>query len=60
MALAYLWLQFLKSRKEVSLESHFATFVVDHKARPDSAEEAKLVASRLENLLGRLPKPIGM
>ena len=52
MALAYLWHHFVKSNPESLGEAHFHAFIVDHRARPESTEEASSVATRLEGLLG--------
>ena len=40
------------------LKPEFQAFIVDHKARPESSEEAKLAASRLTKVLGRSPSII--
>ena len=58
MALAYLWSFLLKSPSRdlrgssKHPVSYFQSFVVNHGARQGSAEEAQLVATRLEKLLG--------
>ena len=51
MALAYLWHRFVSNRPDYN--PIVRGFVVDHGLRPGSAEEAQIVASRLEPLLGQ-------
>lgn len=51
MALAYLWTLFRLNRTH--LNPYIRSFVIDHGLRPNSAEEAQLVASRIEPLLGK-------
>ena len=52
MALAYLWSSIVKPGSRESRSPRFQTFIVDHKAREGSTEEAIEVSNRIETLLG--------